>query len=92
VALAEGMKPVASHHGLILRQSTSNRARMEIPVDIGQMMTGKAADVVLAPNDILYVPTSGTKQTLQVMGQIAMAAANGAAIYGIGYRAAGIHP
>jgi polysaccharide export outer membrane protein len=92
VALAEGMKSVASHHGLILRQSTSNSARVEIPVDIGQMMTGKAADVVMAPNDILYVPTSGAKQTLQVMGQIAMAAANGAAIYGVGYRVAGIQP
>jgi polysaccharide export outer membrane protein len=92
VALAEGMKSVASHHGLILRQSTSNKARVEIPVDIGQMMTGKAADVVMAPNDILYVPTSGAKQTLQVMGQIAMAAANGAAIYGVGYRVAGIQP
>jgi polysaccharide biosynthesis/export protein len=92
VALAEGMKSVASHHGLILRQSTSNKARVEIPVDIGQMMTGKAADVVMAPNDILYVPTSGAKQTLQVMGQIAMAAANGVAIYGVGYRAAGIVP
>lgn len=92
VALAEGLNSVASHHGLILRQSTSDRARIEIPVDIGQMMTGKNTDVVLAPNDILYVPTSGAKQTLKVMGEIALAAANGAAVYGVGYRVAGIHP
>jgi polysaccharide export outer membrane protein len=86
VALAEGLKSVASHHGLVVRQSTSDQARVEIPVDIGEMMAGKTTDVVLAPNDVLYVPTSGAKQSLKVMGDIAMAAVNGAAFYGIGYR------
>jgi polysaccharide export outer membrane protein len=92
VALAEGLKSVASHHGLIIRQSTSDRARTEIPVDIGQMMAGKSADMVLAPNDILYVPTSGGRQTLKAMGEVGMAAVSGVAIYGLGYRAAGVHP
>jgi polysaccharide export outer membrane protein len=92
VALAEGLNSVASHHGLIIRQSTNDRARTEIPVDIGQMMTGKSADVILAPNDILYVPVSGGRQTLKAMEQVAMAAVSGVAIYGLGYRAAGAHP
>lgn len=92
VALAEGLKSVASHHALILRQSTNDKARIEIPVDLGQMVAGKTTDVLLAPNDILYVPTSGTKKTFKVLGDIAMAAANGVAIYGVGYRAAGVHP
>ena len=86
VALAEGLKSVASHHGLIVRQSTNDKARIEIPVDIGQMMAGKDTDVVLAPNDILYVPASGAKKTLKAMGDVAMSAINGIAIYGIGYR------
>jgi polysaccharide export outer membrane protein len=86
VALAEGLKSVASHHGLIVRQSTDEHARVEIPVDIDQMMTGKATDVVLAPNDILYVPASGTKKALKAMGDVATAAVQGIAIYGIGYR------
>jgi polysaccharide export outer membrane protein len=86
VALAEGLKSVANHHALIVRQSTSDQARVEIPVDLGQMMTGKNTDVVLAPNDILYVPTSGAKQTLKALGEVALATANGIAIYGIGYR------
>jgi polysaccharide biosynthesis/export protein len=85
VALAEGLKPVASHRAIIVRQSTSD-ARIEIPVDLGQMMAGKTADGVLAPNDILYVPASGAKQTLKVMGDVAMATVNGIAIYGIGYK------
>jgi polysaccharide export outer membrane protein len=86
VALAEGFKSVASHRGIIVRQSTSDHARIEIPVDIGQMMAGKITDAVLAPNDILYIPASGAKQTLKIMGDVAMATVNGIAIYGIGYR------
>jgi len=87
VALAEGFRSVAAgHHAVIVRQSKDNRARLEIPVDIAQMMKGKVTDVVLAPNDILYVPESGAKKTLKAMGDIGMAAVNGLAIYGLGYR------
>lgn len=92
VALAEGLKSVASHHGLIVRQSTSDKARVEIPVDIGQMIAGKTTDMILAPNDILYIPTSRGRQTVKVMGEVALAAVNGAAIYGVGYRVANTHP
>jgi polysaccharide export outer membrane protein len=92
VALAEGLRPIAAgHKGVVIRQSTSDHARQEVPVDIDQMMAGKATDVVMAPNDILFVPESGSKKTLKAMGEVAMAAASGVAIYGLGYRAAGIH-
>jgi polysaccharide export outer membrane protein len=86
VALAQGLSSVASRHGIIVRQSTSERARVEIPVDIADMMTGKSTDVVLAPNDILFIPSSGTKKTMKALGDVAMATVNGIAIYGIGYR------
>ena len=92
VAMAEGLKGVASSHGIIVRQSTSASARTEIPVDIGQMMSGKAADMVLAPNDILFVPASGAKRTLKIMGDVALSAVQGIAIYGVGYRVAGVTP
>jgi polysaccharide export outer membrane protein len=87
VAMAEGFRPVAStHHGLIVRQSTSEKGRQEIPVDIAEMMVGKGTDMLLAPNDILFIPESGAKKTLKVMGEVAMSAVNGVAIYGLGYR------
>lgn len=87
VALAEGFKSIAAvHDGLIVRQSTSSQGRREIPVDVGRMMAGKTTDAILAPNDILYIPESGSKKTLKVMGDIAMATVNGIAIYGVGYR------
>jgi polysaccharide export outer membrane protein len=87
VALAQGMNSVASsHHAMIVRQSTSAQGRREIPVDIAQILTKHATDVTLAPNDILYIPNSGAKQTLKVMGEVALSAANGIAIYGVGYK------
>jgi polysaccharide biosynthesis/export protein len=93
VSMAEGFTSVAStHKGLIIRQSTSEVGRQMVPVDIAMMMTGKETDVRLAPNDILYIPESGAKKTLKVMGEVAMAAANGVAFYGLGYRAAGVSP
>ena len=92
LSMAEGFTSTASsHHALIVRQSTSDNLRKEIPVDLGQMQRGKLTDVVLAPNDILYVPQSGGKITLQVMSQVAMAAVNGVAYYGLGLRAASVH-
>ena len=87
VALAQGFTSLASvHHAVIVRQSTSDQSRREIPVDLEKMMTGQETDVLLAPNDILYVPESGAKKTLKVMGDAAMATVNGIAIYGIGYK------
>ena len=92
VALAEGFKSVAAtHQGLIIRQSTSQQGRREIPVDVALLMTGKETDMVLAPNDILYIPESGGKKTLKVLGDIGMAAVNGIAIYGIGYKIGNSH-
>ena len=92
VALAEGFRQVAStHHGIIVRQSTSEKGRQEIPVDIAEMMAGKETDMLLAPNDILYIPESGAKKAAKVMGDVAMATVNGVAIYGLGYRI-GTHP
>ncbi len=87
VALAQGFTSVAStHHAVIVRQSTSEQGKREIPVDIGQVLNKHATDVLLAPNDILYIPNSGAKQTLKVAGEIAMATINGIAIYGVGYK------
>jgi polysaccharide export outer membrane protein len=93
VAMAEGFTHVAAtNRGLIIRQSTSDTARREIPTDISKILSGQAADMLLAPNDILFIPESNGKKTLKAMYDIAMAAAQGAAIYGVGYRAAGISP
>jgi polysaccharide biosynthesis/export protein len=92
LSMAEGFSSMAStHHGLIIRRDMDGPNRLTIPVDLGVLLTGKGPDVRLEANDILYVPTSKGKQTLKVAGDIAMAAVNGLAIYGLGYKVAGIN-
>jgi len=91
IALAEGMTSVAAaHNGMIIRRNADGSARENIPIDLGKIMSGKQGDTPLEPNDILFVPLSGTKQTLHVMGQVGMAAVNGVAFYGLGYRVAAL--
>jgi len=90
IALAQGMNSVASSkNGLIIRRNADGSARENIPVDLSKIMSGKQGDVQLEANDILFVPVSGAKQSLHVMGEVGMAAVNGAAFYGVGYRVAG---
>ena len=87
VAMAEGFTSVAStRRALIIRQSTSDSGRQEVPVDVSEILAGKTADPILAPDDILYVPESGSKKTVKALGQVGMALVNGVAIYGVGYR------
>jgi len=91
LAMAEGLTPIAAQsRGLIIRRSSDGSARENIPLDLATLMSGKGADVKLQANDILFVPVSGSRQTLRVMGQIAMSAVNGMAIYGVGYRVGGL--
>ena len=91
IALAEGMTSVASaNRGLIIRRNMDGTARENVPIDLSKIMTGKKEDVQLEANDILFVPISGSKQTLHTMGQVALTAVNGVAFYGLGYRVAGL--
>jgi polysaccharide export outer membrane protein len=89
VAMAEGTTSVASlGKTIIVRQSSSDTERKEIPVDLKQVMRGKEKDEVLEANDILFVPESGLKASLQKMGQIGTQAASQTLGYGMGLRIA----
>lgn len=49
----------------ILRPVAGSAVRAQVPVNIDQIMRGKANDVELAPGDILVVPSSNTKKAAQ---------------------------
>lgn len=90
LATAEGMQPVAARNRLIIfRQLPGAKERENILIDSRQLMTGKLADPSLQPNDIVFVPESGTKKTLQVMARTAEQAIVGVATYGAGLRIGG---
>ena len=63
VSLAEGIGPDSSAaHARILRKLPGgDGVPREIPVDIDKIMTGKAPDMPLLPDDVLFVPRSGLK-------------------------------
>jgi polysaccharide export outer membrane protein len=85
IALVEGTLSTAKlGSAIIVRKSTNETGREEIPVDLKKLMKGEAKDPVMMANDILYVPQSGVKQGLKRMGDAAQAAAG----YGLGLRIA----
>lgn len=62
LSLAEGLQGTAgAEHARILRPEKDGRKRIEIPVDLKRIMAGKAEDIALQPNDVLFVPNSAAK-------------------------------
>jgi polysaccharide export outer membrane protein len=60
VSLAEGFDPRAAQTKVrIVRRGSPGET--QIPVDVKRILAGKAEDVVLRPNDILYVPSDAMK-------------------------------
>jgi len=89
VAMAEGTTSTAAlTRAIIIRQSSSESQRQEIPVNLKKVMRGKGSDEVLQANDILFVPQSGLKAGLHTLGQIGAQAAGQTVGYGLGLRIA----
>ena len=63
LALAGGLDHSASpQNSRILRYSTGAASRVEIAVDIKKILAGHAEDLMLKPDDILFIPTSAPKK------------------------------
>jgi polysaccharide export outer membrane protein len=62
LSMAEGLDRVASgKNAKILRSSNGTSARTEIPVDVNKILAGKASDVPMVANDILFIPNNAAK-------------------------------
>jgi polysaccharide export outer membrane protein len=60
LALAEGLDPrAAPERTRILRRGPTTE--QQIPLDVKKILAGKAEDVVLRPDDILFVPSNAMK-------------------------------
>jgi polysaccharide biosynthesis/export protein len=89
IAKAQGTKPTAAtSRAFIVRRSPEGQERKQIPVDLSAVMKGKGTDLDLQRNDILFVPESGMKKTMQTVEQVAISMATGITTYGMGYRLA----
>jgi polysaccharide export outer membrane protein len=83
ISLAEGLTPDnAAGRARILRAvPDSNGTPKEIPVDIDKIFAGKAPDVQLYANDVLFVPHSRVKATSRRAIDAAIGITTGLLIY-----------
>lgn len=56
LALSEGLLPYASKEAYIYRREAGANNQNEVPIDLSRIIERKSADVVLKPNDVLYIP------------------------------------
>jgi polysaccharide export outer membrane protein len=64
LATAEGANPTASlHNAKIIRKDENGTTK--VPVDIRKIMEAKAPDVTLRADDILFVPRSASRSSMQ---------------------------
>jgi polysaccharide export outer membrane protein len=81
VSLAEGLqKTAALQRAKILRTVPGSAKRVEIAVNLKDMMAGKGGDVPLQANDILFVPSSSAKAAGYRTIDAIVSAAGGASI------------
>jgi polysaccharide biosynthesis/export protein len=82
VSLAEGLDKVAgASHARILRQSEPGAERTELAVNVQQILEGRAKDVPLQANDILFIPTNAAKSVSLRALEAAVQVATGMAIW-----------
>ncbi len=64
ISLAQGTSPTAApSKGIIFREDSTGQ-KIEIPVDVGDIMKGKDADIAILANDIIVIPNSKAKSIL----------------------------
>jgi polysaccharide biosynthesis/export protein len=61
LALAEGTTTYAAKRSVRIIHRTQDGTLSETPLDVGKILNGKNRDVMLAANDILFVPNSHSK-------------------------------
>ena len=86
LSLAEGLDRTASpQKAKILRMAPGTTRRTELPVNLKQIFSGKATDVALQPEDILFIPDSAEKRaalrTLEALMSIGQTAGAGVVLY-----------
>jgi polysaccharide export outer membrane protein len=82
IALAQGTTHTsATGETRIIRTDATSGKRIEIPVNLGKIFSGKRADILLESKDVVFVPNSAAKSVLYRGSEAALQTAAGVAIY-----------
>jgi len=83
LALAEGLDRFSvPQKAKIIRTVPGTSNRIEIAVNLKKLMSGEGADVVLEPDDVLFVPNSSTKAGAAETADAVLRMATGVVVYG----------
>jgi polysaccharide export outer membrane protein len=82
LSMSEGLGPMAAaKNARILRATDGKAQRQEIPVDLKQILAGRAEDIALRPDDILFVPNSASKSAFTRGLQAALEMGTGVVVW-----------
>jgi polysaccharide export outer membrane protein len=85
IAMAEGWNPEASpSNAVILRPSATTSRRREISVNLKKVMKGEEEDLLLQPEDILFIPSSKSKKVIQTLATSSIALVTSVAVWRLG--------
>ena len=83
LSLAEGLaRTAAPDRAKIMRAVPGSSSRTEIAVNLKQLMAGRAPDLPLKSDDILFIPNSAARTFAQRTAEAAIQIGTGVAIYG----------
>ena len=81
VSLAEGVHSTAAKSATRIIRKHSDGKKEEIPIDLGKIFEGKAPDLALQNNDVLFIPASAGKTAFKRSAEAALQIATGVIIY-----------
>jgi polysaccharide export outer membrane protein len=82
LSLAGGLaREASSKNAKILRAASAQTKREELPVNVKAILDGKAPDVTMQPEDILFVPSSQPKRAAARAAEAAIQVATGVIIW-----------
>jgi polysaccharide biosynthesis/export protein len=61
VTLGQGLRPMAAKNRTVIIRTMRGGDRVKIPVNLGEVLAGRASDVTLQSNDIVFVPTNAAR-------------------------------
>jgi polysaccharide biosynthesis/export protein len=80
IAMAQGVNPTASENKSRIIRNTP-QGQQEIPVELKKILSAKAPDQPLQPDDVLFIPSSAAKSAFRRGAEAMVQAATGVAIY-----------
>ena len=81
IAMADGVLPNASAKSARIIRPVVGSNRLEIPINLRDILAGKSVDVPLQPDDILFIPSSYAKSTFRRSLETTISTLTSMAIY-----------